>query len=231
MIAEPKFVVDKIEGIEIDHRGNTNQISMLQSLRNGLALLYNTCKQTENKVFEDYNGKVSGYNVPGKTIDLTQLYYVLPCYFHWFSVSAANYARLAGYMVGKERGEFKREDVRTKEGKKKIKESCNRYVDGVKELEQVLLYRNKVSAHFALTDPRNEDNYVTMDFSVLAIAGFSSGKLASKPVEKASFQKDGTAIVDEIPNWSITMVFEEMAKRYWPDIVFPPDIMEEKTVK
>ena len=50
---------------------------------------------------------------------------------------------------------------------KAIKESVDRYAHGVPELESVVVWRNKVAAHFAITHPFKHDDIATLGMSVM----------------------------------------------------------------
>jgi hypothetical protein len=144
---------------------------------------------------------------------------LLPSYFHWFGNSICNYCRLAGYVVARETGTLTDTDIQPEPARKKIKAACDGYVKTLEGFAEVLRWRNKVSAHFALTDPRNEDNIATLEASIVYPVGFDAGRFRTGTM--ISFKGYGQVTHEsDIPNWSVTEVFETLASRFWPDVVF-----------
>jgi hypothetical protein len=216
------ITVDFIEQISADTNTMRPQIEMLQHLRAGLEELYTKCKLVENKI-EISNKKL----VQAQTFSLLfytsmEFYNALPTYFHWFSVSTVNYTRLVGYLKGIQSGQIMAAglDLSNRE-RQDIKNFCNDYLKSIKIIEPVEVYRNKVAAHFAITDPRSDDNFVTMNFSAINKAGLSDSKLVSKAEVNIVQNSNGELIAEDIPIWSITKVFEELSPRFWPDLNIP----------
>lgn len=233
------FIVDAKLNKVVDITHHHAQIEMLDSLYLGLRTVYDIIKAKENWAAENYPAPnlLQGYSYMNQGKVEPEFFKMLTNYHHWFSISLINYARLAGFLVGIANGDFTKEDQKTESGKKKIKSSCNNYIEGVLEIKQVKKYRNIVSAHFALTDPRR-DNFMTMDISATNVCGFRDNRIVSKaglhasiditnqiptpPGQKPDFSRQITT-VEEIPTWSITQVFEEVLPRYWPNIILPED--------
>lgn len=210
------FIVDKILDVKINPDKYPNEFNALMQLKAGIIELYNLVKPVELNILDQTEGTVVllfGENdlVPPHIDRL------LPCFFHWFGNSVCNYARLNGYIVARELGHVTDEDLQLEPERKRIKEACDNYVKTLPELNEVLKWRNKVSAHFALTDPRKEDNIATLEASIIYPVGFEKDRFRTGTM---IFSKgDDTVNHDsQIPRWSLTEIFEELMNRFWPDV-------------
>jgi len=213
-----KIILDHIIGLEVARDVCFNELVSLQSLRLGLLQLAVQVWKLE-KPFRDEETKNQKTilffgNAPGTDRIQTLL---LPCYFHWFGVSLCNYVRLVGFVNGLATGQINREHLRDKNGFKRIKGTCKAYVDTVTEIKDIIVWRNKVAAHFAITDPREEDNIATLDMSVIYPVAFSDSRFRLNVMTFARTGADGNDYVAELPSWSITEVCEKLASRYWPE--------------
>jgi hypothetical protein len=72
----------------------------------------------------------------------------------------------------------------------------------------VLHWRDKVSAHFSLTDVRKNDTIGSMRTGISMNVGFVQDR-----VRTAALRWDNAPL----PSWSITEETERLAPRYWPD--------------
>src|SRR5690606_38971771 len=156
------FTIDKVLNIHINPEKYNNEFNTLIQLKTGMMALYNTVKPIEVEIQRIHQGSqvmIIGENqyVPDNLRDL------LPCFFHWFGNSVCNYARLNGYIVARELNHISDEDLELEPAREKIRKACNNYVYNIPELKEVLKWRHKVSAHFALTDPRKDDNIATLE--------------------------------------------------------------------
>ncbi len=144
---------------------------------------------------------------------------VIACFFHWFGVSACNFVRLVGFIHGLERKLFTRADLEAKASFKTIKAAVDGYVNSVTELDNVLVWRNKVGAHFAMTDPYKDDNIATLDMSVIFPVTFENryfvGGLTMGKGNQTAFH------TSQLPRWSLTEVFEALVPRFWPNCAIP----------
>ena len=148
----PTFVIDKILDIKISPEKYNNEFNALMQLKAGMIALYNNIRPTEAQILQQTQGKQVFFFGESNLVpqEITNL---LPCFFHWFGNSLCNYARLTGYIVAREQGHVTDADLQLEPERKKIKEACDSYVKTLPEIQEVLRWRNKVSAHFALTDP------------------------------------------------------------------------------
>jgi hypothetical protein len=215
---QPTYIVDKILGIEVNPEKYNNEINALLQLKQGMIELYNNVRPVELSILQQRPGKKVFFF--GQT-DLVppNIANLLPCFFHWFGNSICNYARLAGYIVAREQGYVEDDYLQIEPARKKIKEACDDYVKSLPEIQEVLKWRNKVSAHFALTDPRKDDNIATLEASIIYPVGFETDRFRTGTM---IFSKgDSTVTHDsEIPRWALTELFEELVIRFWPDIIF-----------
>lgn len=210
------FVIDKILDIKINPEKYNNEFNALMQLKAGMIALYNSVRPIEVQILQKTQGsKVFFFGqsdlVPPEIDNL------LPCFFHWFGNSLCNYARMTGYIVAREQGHVTDADLQLEPERKKIKEACDNYVKTLPEIQEVLKWRNKVSAHFALTDPRKDDNIATLEASIIYPVGFEDDRFRTGTM---IFSKgDSTVSHDsEIPRWALTEIFEELIKRFWPDV-------------
>ena len=184
-----EMILDNIRKIKI----NRSQLPLrnyqaLNSLRKGIFLLAKNIRKCELDL-----GKSD--SVP------------MECIFHWFSVSSVNLLRLIGLIEIMNLKSWSSKDIKT--NRKIIKDHCREYVKEI--VPEVLKWRNKVSAHFAITDPRNEDNMATLEFSVMPQISYR------KPYWYVGAYQFGTKKqISNISNWALTEEFEKIAKRCFP---------------
>jgi hypothetical protein len=212
------YIVDKILGIEINPEKYNNEINALIQLKLGMIELYNNVRPVELSILQQKPGKNVSFFGESDLVP-PHIDNLLPCFFHWFGNSICNYARLAGYIIAREQGHVQDADFQLEPARKKIKDACDNYVKSLPEIQEVLKWRNKVSAHFALTDPRKDDNIATLEASIIYPIGFETDRFRTGTM---IFSKgDSTVTHDsEIPRWSLTELFEELINRFWPDIIF-----------
>jgi len=120
---------------------------------------------------------------------------LLSCTFQWYAVSMCNYAQLVGWLV------------------KHDTEEAKAYVKRV--MPRILNYWNKVAAHFAITDPRR-DNEADLSASVMTHIIYVHGRLCAAALTP-TLTNNGTEItVSKDISWSLSLAHERLVKRYWP---------------
>lgn len=120
---------------------------------------------------------------------------LLSCAFQWYAVSACNYAELVGWLSTRDTNASKA------------------YVRKV--MPRLLKYRNRVAAHFAVTEPHG-DNEADLAASVMTQIVYVHGRLcaaALTPVVKSNGQE---ITVSQDLSWSLTLAPERLVPRYWP---------------
>ena len=151
--------VDHTNKISIDEALFGNEVLTLSKFSSGLRFLYDTMIKFENDAsqFIKSGGKEAAFSV-GWTNDSSIIdnSLLIPL-FHWFSISIINYTRLVGFLSGIASGAFSRQDLEDQTKFEFIKRHCGTYVDSISELCAVKVWRNKIAAHFAITDPRKND--------------------------------------------------------------------------
>jgi len=221
-----KLIIDKVADVSIDWTTYQNEINTLLQLKTGLLFLFNNVRPTELKVATAFDNKQVSLFGDSEHIpkDFQQH---LPSFFHWFATSVCNYARLTGYLVGRETGQISATDK--KDNPAKIKTFCDDYMKGLTEMQDVIKWRNKVAGHFALTDPvshhkadpTKNDNFMTLNASAINLIGFSNDRFITSSLQMTTFDPVTKApISSDLPSWSLTQLFETLTNRFWPDVKF-----------
>lgn len=146
---------------------------------------------------------------------------LLPCFYHWFGVSAANFARQAAYCRGVQEGEISRPPYSSGSELRKVSVYCSNYVDSISELSSTRIWRNKVFAHFSNTDPRGSDNVALLQQVSFYPMPYSNGRLIVGGFQLFSGFPDARASPEfdrghgsGLPSWSLTETFEALMIRY-----------------
>jgi hypothetical protein len=220
----PIETLDNITGISVDSKDFFNEYRTLQMLTTGLIKIVNNLDQREVAWEQQNRGKVKchmyGVDIDGTKGDLD----LIACFFHWFGVSICNYARLVGFVRGISEGEFTHADLSDKSKLKHVRSSVDAYIKNVPELTDILIWRNKVGAHFAITAPHPLDNISTLDMSVMFPVTFTNGKYYVGEFTITRTDGSGNQHTSDIPRWSLTEVFESLIPRYWPNIGINVDL-------
>ncbi len=194
-------VLDHVEKLEIpDFTRFLDELNALRYLRVGLDHLYLQVKEWETKV----RGRIPPHELAisgGKDADWMAGVPedLLACMFHWYSVSAYNYALLVGWVV-KEAGVSAL--------------APPEYATAV--LPEVSVWRNKVGAHFARAVPRKEDALVVLSVSVFYPVALLNDRFVAAPFPGLTWA-GRTGSSKEMRPWSLTEVHEQLRARYWPD--------------
>lgn len=208
--------LDVVENLQVDAKNHFNEIQSLAVLQQGMISLANAVSVREQHYAEIAKKMV--FTQFGATSDAErEQLNLIACFFHWFGVSAINYARLVGFIRGLELNLFTRADLKDATKFKGISDVVKAYVVSVPELTNVLVWRNKVGGHFAITDPRKDDNIATLNMSVMFPVTLESGVYF---VGGLTMTLKNAAGVHQsaIPTWSVTRVFDALIPRYWPNI-------------
>jgi hypothetical protein len=213
-------LLDAIEKLEIPIEGHANEIGTRRMLLSGIKQLHATIKRREIQFERATGGKLIVQQFGAASDEEKEFLDTVACFFHWFGVSICNYVRLTGFLRGMSLGHFTRKDLRDPANFKTIKESAKAYVESIPEIEAVRVWRNKVFAHFAITDPIKEDNISTLEMSVIHPVTFE-GKYFVGGMTMFRKNSEGS-FTSELPRWSLTEVFEALEPRYWPGMQFIP---------
>jgi len=146
---------------------------------------------------------------------------LISCQFHWFANSIVNYARLVAFLEITSKNGWMIEHFSDKTIKKAVASHCTKYVERI--APDIYKWRNKVSAHFASSDPFITDNMGTLQDSMFYPISYSRPYYFT---HAHNFSKGGEESV--IPEWSLTKTFEELSIRFFPnrklpDIAYVPE--------
>jgi hypothetical protein len=123
---------------------------------------------------------------------------LVACAFHWYSVTACNYARLVGWLVNG--GDIA-----------KATEYLKHVIPGV------YVWRNKVGAHFARTSPRKEDTPADLAKSVIFPISFDDDAFYASSLVRGMSSRGQKSSSRKDMRWSLTHTHQELARRYWPN--------------
>jgi hypothetical protein len=196
-------VLDHIDNISVPgdvFERPVNEYWALVCLRDGLEFLYRQAVQCDRIAIEglglqDGDMFVGSGNVPGLSRVSQTL---LTCAFHWYAVSACNYAKVVG-AIG-----HRQDSGRPSPGD---------YVKAV--MPEVLAFRDKVGAHIAWATQNSRDNEAERIASALPPLSFvgDSFEVAALTVGFGTPEKYSTS--QAITPWSIRKVHERLQRRYW----------------
>jgi hypothetical protein len=161
-----RVVIDHVVKSEVDVDEYHNELVARETLKAGLRHIANHFIRRES-IWRAAGGDKFKYMNFGQDLDGT--YGELPlhaCMFHWFANTLSNYSRITGLIHCLATRVVSRADLGIKARSKTVKDAVDEYVNGVSEIAAPIKWRNKVSAHFAITDPR-ADNLATLDMSVV----------------------------------------------------------------
>ncbi|HBC89437.1 MAG TPA: hypothetical protein DCZ94_21070 [Lentisphaeria bacterium] len=197
-----KIKIDYIDGIEVDLKKlPINNLHALNYIPHGLFRLAVIIKFQE--------GKMMPTNPQVKiTAFFMQMDPIIPCIFHWFGTSMVNYTRLVGLIKVLSMNSWTTADI--VKNKEHIKKECNTYVKSI--IPDLREWRNKISAHFAPTDPYDSDNMGTLEQSVMDNIVFLNNRYRTNSLKLTSGGETST-----LPDWSVTETYEKLTKRYWPN--------------
>lgn len=215
--SEPSLnvIIDHVLPIEFPADTGIFEISTLMSLEMGLHHIALTVWQTEEPLRrKSDSGKRTVH--PGTDPRSARL---LECHFHWFGVSLCHYVSLVGFLASLHNGAVSRKDLATKGGQKRIATACKAYVNGIPEIRDVLLWRNKTAGAFSINEPTDDGNVVTLDMAPVHPISFMARKYRVRQWDQGKSARG--ARKDGFPPWSITEVYERLAPRYWPSFRWP----------
>lgn len=204
-------LIDHVARIDVDEASGLNELTTLDSLSAGLYVLAQQVHLLEEPLIRDEQDLRKKPMFFGFGLLHPEQERLLPCLFHWFGTSVCNYARLVGFLSGLMSGAYTREQALDPKFNAVVRKHCSDYVDSVPELEPIKVWRNKVFAHFAITDPRKDDNAALLDASVMSPISYFNSRLRVGGMVSCSNGAEA-----EFPHWSVTESYEALSLRYWP---------------
>jgi hypothetical protein len=192
-----RLVLDHLDNLQLPEETADRHFDAtmaLARLGEGLFWLHGTVGELERRARADAVPEDVKLAVVGGILD-SQPLGLLSCAFQWYAVSACNYAQLVGWLTTGN------------------PETAKQYMKRV--LPRVSQFRNKVAAHFALTDPRR-DNEADLAASVMTQVVYAHGRLCAATL--SPMVKDGKREISASRDlsWSLTVAHERLMPRYWP---------------
>ncbi|MEO7666650.1 MAG: hypothetical protein ABIU97_06410 [Dehalococcoidia bacterium] len=196
LLMEPTVaVIDHLDGIHLENiavEESQDELAALQRLRHGLDFLDRRVREIERGMLEHW---FSPGNVVPSPWAVSSTLWVASA-FHWYSTSAYQYTQTVGWLATNDRRQAKAYAARV--------------------LPNLVVWRHKIGAHFARTDPRNEDSLADQMLSVQFPVTFHGTEFwtAMRPVAVKDAGRWKVSRNDMA--WSLTRVHREMCARYWP---------------
>jgi hypothetical protein len=193
-----KLILDYIENLELTDTKvdqHFDSLMALARLGEGLFWLYQEVSKIEFQIHNEAIKDNTQIAVVGGILDKKPMG-LLSCAYQWYAISACNYAHLVGWLVTQNAN------------------SAKDYIEGV--MPRLLKYRHKVAAHFALTEPR-DDNEADLMASVMTQIIYIKGFLftaALIPFVKSNGKEITTS---RDISWSLTRTHQRLIPRYWPN--------------
>ena len=192
------MILDRIENLQLTDEGENRHYEELMALNRigaGLWWLYRFVGDWESKLqqeaaSDDIQLAIAGGILENKPLEL------LSCAFQWYAISACSYSQLVGWLATKD------------------PESAKLYVRNV--MPRISSYRNKIAAHFALTDPRN-DNEADVAASVMTQIIYCRGRIFAASLTPVLNTNGAEITVSSDLSWSLTVAHQRLTPRYWPD--------------
>ena len=224
------MVLDKIENIILnEHEEYFHNYQSVVHLILGIKMLYKGLIRLEanelKKYAEMFGDDVDINNFEGAVVSFGSNHFLNSTvinYFNWYSINLINYANFCGFI--KFINEKRISPFEIEKNKKIItdlKSFRKEYLLGIKELKEVIHFRNKASAHFAYSDPKESDNIATLIESISILPTFVgrrfklSGFQRGLPGSMSSFSEN---------IWSMTENYESLKFRFFendiPDVTF-----------
>lgn len=212
------IILDHVRGIALD-RANPpfNNFQAFKSNYAGLKILADSVRELECKyaASDPYAAHVV-VHISGQVPDL------VPVAFNWFSVTLVNYLRLVALVELMGVKNWKSSALADPANRKTIRDHCTNYVSTV--VPEIHRWRNKVAAHFAATDPYNDDNLGTLEQSIMNPVSYRFPHYYV-----GLFQWNTAGISAELPTWALTKTYEDLAPRFWPEMSLRPVVAQQAT--
>lgn len=176
-------IIDNIVLFE-GHSSFKNHHSVYHLLE-GIFMTYNAMTQLENNYFNlkypnESQEKIEALQKASFSFsgELSQVDSQAVNLFHWYSINLINYVRCCGLVKFINLNKVGAEQIANdKILKNELKEFQKNYLKSIPEIQSVIFFRNKASAHLAFTDPYTEDNSATLLESISIIPTYENGKI------------------------------------------------------
>jgi hypothetical protein len=131
---------------------------------------------------------------------------LLTCSFHWYAMSAYQYALLVGAIA------YRHDDSRP---------LPDHYVE--QAMPEIKAFRDKVAAHFAWAKRSKNDNPAERTASILPTLAFMGDSFHMPGMVVGQGRDGNTSTSDALRPWSVRKTHEALRHRYWP-----PDSKDEQ---
>ncbi|MDP2328111.1 MAG: hypothetical protein Q8M79_08485 [Dehalococcoidia bacterium] len=193
----PPRILDHREGLELSDEAvgqRVNELHALRTLGQGMVQVAAWVAEAEAQIRSQMGSGYTAYAWGnGPMFDGIPMGLV-PSWFDWYANSATKYVQLVGWLAF--------------DGDRR---SIQRYASQV--LGTALTWRNKVGAHFALVDPRDEDSPADLAASVIVPVGWVFDRLMTQPFT-LGMTRDGESHKSRDLSWSVTGLHDELRNRY-----------------
>lgn len=198
--------LDHIDGIKVPGEPfaePANEYWALVCLWNGMEFLYSKAHGIDEMGRKSLNpeGKfklVLSSNISGLSpVDQS----LLTCSYHWYAVSACNYARIIGAIA------YQSDNTRP---------LPPAYIEQV--IPEVLTFRDKVGAHFAWSTQNKRDNDAERLASIFPQLNWVNDSFTMGAVGASVTRGGKSSTSSAIKSWSLTKVHEQLRLRYWPHL-------------
>lgn len=203
-------ILDTVAGIEINR--DTFPIHNLHALDYLPKGLYELAMTVRNKEIRELSRHIENGIIPASVYMPGHFGRSVASLFDWFSLSLTNYLRLVALVDIVSRHQWDLQQI--SHNREKVKQHCAAYTKKV--APEVLIWRNKVAAHPALTDPQY-DNLAMLQSSVADSFTFFHGRFVAGSMKFVVGSKE-----PPIVPWSVTEVYERLAPRFWNQATLPP---------
>lgn len=197
-------MLDHIDNISLSKDFPIKNLHALNYHADGLHYLAQSIRSEEIKIYQLNNGEL-GY----QAVHMDN-HNILMNMFNWFSLSLVNYVKLVGFIDYVTKNKLTEQDIKQGVQRREIREHSIAYAKKV--IPEIVLYRNKLSAHHALSDARNDDNIMTL------LSSSMNSIVYRNPYFEASFFWESDDIKPDLKPWVLTEIYEKLCIRYWPDV-------------
>lgn len=205
------IILDHQQGITLDPSDPPfNNYQAFHANYVGLKILADAVRELERQyLLQDPHAEHVVLHMPSAVPPL------IPCAFNWFATTLVNYLRLVALVDLMAINQWKSGVLADPSKRQNIKSHCTNFVKGA--VPEVYLWRNKVAAHFAATDPFHDDNLGTLEQSIMNPVAY---RYPYYYVGMLQWNTQGQT--SQLPEWALTRVYEKLSARFWPEMVLRP---------
>jgi hypothetical protein len=211
MSSSAPIVLDHERAISLDQSDPPfNNYQAFRSNYLGLKILADTVRDLERKyAASDPHAAKVVFHMSSRVPD------IVPCAFNWFAVTLVNYLRLVALVELMAAKGWKSAALTDPAHRAEIRAHCTSFVRDA--IPEVYVWRNKVSAHFAATDPFHDDNLGTLEQSIMNPVTYQYPHYYV-----GSVQWNTAGQSSQLPSWALTKTYEELRARFWPEFNLAP---------